>query len=118
MELVISMTILQVAILALVAALSSGHTAVLRAGKVSTAAALASKELETYRAMSYGDLEFAVATNSKTEEGPDGRTYIVDTTITEEESLQLKVVVVTVREPNSPSALVRQRTEYSHLTGW
>jgi Tfp pilus assembly protein PilV len=50
-ELLIAMTVMVVGITALVAGLSSGFVAVKRAGDESTAAALADKQMEAYRAL-------------------------------------------------------------------
>lgn len=52
-ELLISMVILNVAILALVAAFQSGAIALQRAGKLSTAAAVADIQMERYRGLKY-----------------------------------------------------------------
>jgi Tfp pilus assembly protein PilE len=52
-ELLISMVMLNVAILALVAAFQSGAFALQRAGKLSTAAAVADIQMEKYRALKY-----------------------------------------------------------------
>jgi prepilin-type N-terminal cleavage/methylation domain-containing protein len=55
-ELLIAMTVLLVAVAALVAAIGSAHAAVLRAAKKSTAAALASSQIEMYRALRYHEI--------------------------------------------------------------
>ena len=52
-ELLIAMTILNVGLLALVAALGSGAVAIRRAGQVTTASVLADTQMELYRALSY-----------------------------------------------------------------
>ena len=52
-ELMISMSILNVGILALVAAFNGGSLALHRAGETSTAATLADKQMELYRAITY-----------------------------------------------------------------
>jgi type II secretory pathway pseudopilin PulG len=52
-ELLMSMTMLNIGILALVAAFQSGALALQRAGKISTAAALADIQMERYRALKY-----------------------------------------------------------------
>jgi len=52
-ELLVSMTMLNVGILALVAAFQSGAFALDRASKLSTAAAIADIQMERYRAMKY-----------------------------------------------------------------
>jgi Tfp pilus assembly protein PilE len=55
-ELLISMVMLNVAILALVAAFGSGAFALQRAGKLSTAAAVADIQMERYRALKYDSI--------------------------------------------------------------
>jgi type II secretory pathway pseudopilin PulG len=52
-ELLIAMTVLSVALLALVAAFTSGAFTLRRAGQTSTAAALADRQMETYRGLKY-----------------------------------------------------------------
>lgn len=52
-ELLISMTLLNIGILALVAAFQSGAIALQRASKLSTAAAIADIQMERYRALKY-----------------------------------------------------------------
>jgi type II secretory pathway pseudopilin PulG len=55
-ELLIAMTVLSVALLALVAAFSSGALTLRRAGQTSTAAALADQQMETYRALKFANV--------------------------------------------------------------
>ena len=55
-ELLISMVMLNVAILGLVAAFGSGAFALQRAGKLSTAAAVADIQIERYRALKYDSI--------------------------------------------------------------
>jgi prepilin-type N-terminal cleavage/methylation domain-containing protein len=52
-ELLIAMTVLAVALLALVAAFSSGALTLQRAGQTSTASALANQQMERYRSLKY-----------------------------------------------------------------
>jgi type II secretory pathway pseudopilin PulG len=52
-ELLIAMTVLAVALLALVAAFSSGALTLQRAARTSTAAALANQQMELYRGLKY-----------------------------------------------------------------
>ena len=52
-ELLIALTMLNVGILAVVAAFNSGALALQRAGKTATAAALADQQMELYRALKY-----------------------------------------------------------------
>jgi type II secretory pathway pseudopilin PulG len=56
-ELMIAMTILAVALLALVAAFSSGALTLGRAGQTSTAAALANQQMELYRGIKYAAIQ-------------------------------------------------------------
>jgi prepilin-type N-terminal cleavage/methylation domain-containing protein len=56
-ELLMAMTMLSIGILALVAAFNSGTIALRRASQTSTAAALADKQMELYRALTYTALE-------------------------------------------------------------
>jgi Tfp pilus assembly protein PilV len=112
-DLLIAMAVLQIAVFALVAALSSGHVALLRAGKITTASALASAQLEAYRALRHDDITLSDAATDATYNadtafagtrvtvpaascavphceptrvatGADGRTYRVDTYIVTE----------------------------------
>lgn len=64
-ELLVSMVMLNVGILAIVAAFNSGALALKRAGEVSTASVVADKQMELYRALKYTQLALdstAVAT--------------------------------------------------------
>lgn len=64
-ELLVSMVMLNVGILAIVAAFNSGALALKRAGEVSTASVVADKQMELYRALKYTELALdstAVAT--------------------------------------------------------
>jgi type II secretory pathway pseudopilin PulG len=56
LELLIAMVILNVGMLALVAAFQSGATALKRASKISSAATLAEAQMELYRALPYNQL--------------------------------------------------------------
>ena len=60
-ELLMSMTMLNVGILALIAAFQSGAFALQRASKLSTAAAIADIQLERYRGYKYCGILFATA---------------------------------------------------------
>ena len=55
-ELVISMVMLNVGILAVVAAFNSGALALRRASETASAAVLADKQMELYRAVKYGEI--------------------------------------------------------------
>jgi Tfp pilus assembly protein PilV len=55
-ELVISMVMLNVGILAIVAAFNSGALALRRASEVSSASVLADKQMELYRALKYAEI--------------------------------------------------------------
>jgi len=55
-ELLVSMVMLNVGILAIVAAFNSGALALKRAGEISTASVVADKQMELYRALKYTEL--------------------------------------------------------------
>ena len=55
-ELLIAMTVMAIAIMAIVAGMSSGMVALNRASRASTAATLADKQMETYRAIRYDEI--------------------------------------------------------------
>lgn len=67
-ELLMAMTMLNIGILAIVAAFNSGAVALRRASQVSTAAALADQQMERYRAVTYAtiylDTSLTAATDS------------------------------------------------------
>ena len=56
LELLMAMTILNIGILAVVAAFNSGIVALRRSGSISTATVLADKQMELYRALTYGSI--------------------------------------------------------------
>ena len=56
MELLIALMMLNIGILAIIAAFSSGSVAIKRASRVSTAAALADTQMELYRALAYNSI--------------------------------------------------------------
>src|SRR5690348_10571473 len=55
-ELLMAMTILNVGILAVVAGFNSGIVALRRSGAISTGTVLADKQMELYRALTYGSI--------------------------------------------------------------
>ena len=59
LELLMAMVMLNVGILAVVAAFSSGSAALSRANRISTASALGNKQMEAYRGLKYGNIVFA-----------------------------------------------------------
>jgi Tfp pilus assembly protein PilV len=58
LELLMAMVMLNVGILAIVAAFSSGNSALARASRISTASALADKQMEIYRGADYDNILF------------------------------------------------------------
>jgi type II secretory pathway pseudopilin PulG len=75
-ELMVSMTMLNIGLLAVVAAFQSGVVALKNAGEVSTASVLADKQMELYRALKY--TEIALDTNALQAANGD-TTYQCDT---------------------------------------
>jgi type II secretory pathway pseudopilin PulG len=59
LELLMAMTILNIGVLAVVGAFNSGAVALRRSGKISTATVLADKQMELYRALTYGSIALA-----------------------------------------------------------
>ena len=61
LELLMAMVMLNVGILAVVAAFSSGNAALYRASRTSTAGALANKQMEAYRGLKYENIVFVTS---------------------------------------------------------
>ncbi|MGH3071870.1 MAG: type IV pilus modification PilV family protein [Gaiellaceae bacterium] len=76
LELVISMTMLNIGILAIVAAFNSGALALKNAGEISTASVVGDKQMELYRALKY--TEIALDSNAVSTANGD-TTYQCDT---------------------------------------
>jgi Tfp pilus assembly protein PilV len=92
LELLMAMVMLNVGILAIVAAFSSGNAALARANRISTAVALANKQMEVYRGLKYTNIVF------KTSEWTSA---IADTTYTGDTSYTQNML-----NPTAPKALV------------
>ncbi|HEY8724303.1 MAG TPA: type II secretion system protein [Gaiellaceae bacterium] len=74
-ELLISMVVLQVALLAIVGTFGAGAVALGRAGKINTAAVLADQQMELYRTMSYDAIGLDTAS------APSSGTYTDDISV-------------------------------------
>jgi type II secretory pathway pseudopilin PulG len=61
LELLMAMVMLNVGILAIVGAFSSGNVALARASRISTAAALANRQMEVYRGLKYDNILFVTS---------------------------------------------------------
>jgi Tfp pilus assembly protein PilV len=92
LELLMAMVMLNVGILAIVAAFSSGNAALSRANRISTAGALANKQMEVYRGLKYDNIVFVT---SEWNSALADSTYTADTTYQQNMS-----------SPVSPKALV------------
>ena len=106
-ELLISLLVLNLGIFATMGAFTSGAVAIRNASRVSTASALADKNIEAFRDMSYSSSSFAVGTTTANQTGADGLTYSVTTAITSgsqlttgtyQGSTAVKVVTLTIRD--------------------
>jgi Tfp pilus assembly protein PilV len=106
-ELLISLLVLNLGIFATLGAFTSGAVAIRNASRVSTASALADKNIEAFRDMSYSNPSFAVGTTTANQTGADGLTYSVTTAITSGSQLTtgtyqgssaVKVVTLTIRD--------------------
>ncbi|MFL5917626.1 MAG: hypothetical protein ACJ74L_01020 [Gaiellaceae bacterium] len=92
LELLMAMVMLNVGILAIVAAFSSGNAALARASRVSTAAALADKQIESYRGLIYDNITFVTS---------EWNAAIADSTYTADTAYQQNMA-----SPVAPKALV------------
>jgi len=92
LELLMAMVMLNVGILAIVAAFSSGNAALARASRVSTASSLADKQMEIYRGADYDNILF---TTSEWNAATGDATYTGDT-----------VYQQNMATPQAPKALV------------
>jgi Tfp pilus assembly protein PilV len=92
LELLMAMVMLNVGILAIVGAFSSGNAALARANRISTAGALANKQMEAYRGLKYDNIVFTTADWSAT---LTDSTYTADT-----------VYQANMANPSPPKALV------------
>ncbi len=92
LELLMAMVMLNVGILAIVAAFSAGNGALARASRISTASALANKQIEMYRGLIYDNI---VMTTS------EWNGAVADSTFTADSAYQQNMV-----SPVSPKALV------------
>jgi type II secretory pathway pseudopilin PulG len=91
-ELLMAMVMLNVGILAVVAAFSSGSAALARASQISTAASLADKQIESYRGLIYDNIVFIT---SEWNSAIADSTYTADTAYTSN-----------MQNPVAPKALV------------
>ena len=92
LELLMAMVMLNVGILAIVAAFSSGNAALARASRISTAAALADKQMEIYRGADYDNIVFTTS---------EWNAAIADSTYTGDTVYQTNMA-----SPPAPKALV------------
>lgn len=60
-ELLVAMVVTSIAVMGLVAALTSAHVTVVRASRTSTSAAIASAQMERYRALRYSEIRLSTA---------------------------------------------------------
>ena len=92
LELLMAMVMLNVGILAVVAAFSSGNAALARANRISTAGTLANKQMEVYRGLKYDNILFVTS---------EWNSAIADSTYTGDTVYQTNML-----NPPSPKALV------------
>ena len=92
LELLMAMVMLNVGILAIVGAFSSGNVALARASRISTATTLANKQMEVYRGLKYDNIVFIT---SEWNNATSDSTYTSDT-----------VYQQNMANPTAPKALV------------
>ena len=104
-ELLIALLVLNLGIFATLGAFTSGAVAIRNASRISTAAAIADKQVEALRNTAYANIVASGPTNVT---GADGRTYAVTVTVstgsqktgvTYNGSAAVKLVTVTVTDP-------------------
>jgi type II secretory pathway pseudopilin PulG len=92
LELLMAMVMLNVGILAIVAAFSSGNAALARAARISTGGAVANKQMEAYRGLRYDNIVFTTS---------EWNAAIADSTYTSDTVYQTNMA-----SPPAPKALV------------
>lgn len=127
-ELLIAMTLMAIGIAAVVAGFGSGVLAVGRASELTTAAALADKQMETFRQESYSAISIGTATTFPA--GSDGRTYKVTTMVgwgcvdaatppscSGSVGTPVKQVTIAVVDPPSNTTLLTETSTFDAATG-
>jgi len=124
-ELLIALLVLNVGIFATLGAFTSAATALNRASHVSTASAIADKQMETYRNTAYASIPSSGTTTTSVT-GADGRTYTVVTTFengsqlptgTYKGSVYVKKVTLSVQDPGDHNrVLVTSSSTVSRCT--
>ena len=133
-ELLIAMTVMVIAIMAIVAAFNSGMVALNRASHASTAATLADIQMESFRKGTYA----SIAPSTSTPSGPDGLIYRLESLVVYEcppgagtlvgttcstgpgsTRPAVKVVTVVVSDPATTPAreLFRETSNFDQATG-
>ena len=127
-ELLIALLVLNVGIFATLGAFTSAATAINRASHVSTASAVADKQMETYRDSAYASIP-STGTTTTSVTGADGRTYSVVATfeagtqlpagggVTYAGSANVKKVTLTVKDTADHNrVLVTSSSTFSRCT--
>jgi Tfp pilus assembly protein PilV len=122
-ELLIALLVLNLGIFAMLGAFTSGAVAIRNASRISTAAAIADKQMEAFRNTSYANILASGPTNVV---GADGRTYAVTVTVsagsqktgvTYTGSSSVKFVTITVNDvANNNKLLGTWGSTYSRCT--
>jgi Tfp pilus assembly protein PilV len=127
-ELLIALLVLNVGIFATLGAFTSAATTIRRASHISTAAALADKQMEAYRDSSYASIPPAcnptptTSTTTSSATGADGRQYTVTTTAScasqqSSGSAYVKQVTLQVSDPgDNNKILVTSPSTFSRCT--
>ena len=127
-ELTIAMTVLSVALMAMMATYSSGYLAVNRASVKGTASTLADTTMETYRGRVYAAVAPGTTsttyTKLSTPPSPDGRTYVVTSVVAAavatntsgSAARSVKTVSITVTDATGKN-WARQKSVFEELAG-
>jgi type II secretory pathway pseudopilin PulG len=116
-ELLIAMTVLATAILSLVGGYTSGYLALNRSSRTDNAAALADKQMQTYRAGTWSQIS---SYSNSSAVGADGRTYNLQATVTTQNapgtSRPVKYVSITVSD-SSGHVWASEQSAFDQLNG-
>ena len=119
-ELLIALLVLNVGIFATIGAFTSAATTIRRASHVSTAAAIADKEMEALHNLSYAQILAVPQTPFTWPNAPDGGKYTVQVSLASGQvsggSANLEQATVTVTDQNDSTAHVTEASTFSRCT--
>jgi Tfp pilus assembly protein PilV len=112
-ELLMAMVMLNVGLLAIVGAFSSGNSSLARASRISTAAALAEKQMESYRGLIYDNIVF---TTTEWNSALADSSYTADTVYTSNMQNPVAPKALTSTVTNCPTNVPASSCDPSYTT--